>query len=60
MVKSDEDATLYEATPASYIKVEEHKDAEFAYGAYIDKTELPYDYEIRVVTEYNGNYFEFK
>ena len=60
LVKSDEDATLYEATPASYIKVEEHKDAEFAYGAYIDKTELPYDYEIRVVTEYNGNYFEFK
>ncbi|MBO6114680.1 MAG: hypothetical protein J6P57_06440 [Lachnospiraceae bacterium] len=60
LVKSEEDATLYEATPASYIKVEEHKDAEFAYGAYIDKTELPYDYEIRVVTEYNGNYFEFK
>ena len=51
---------VFEATPASFDKVKEHKEAEFAYGAYINKDELPDAYEIMIVTEYKGKLYGFE
>ena len=58
-VVSSDGEIVFEATPASFEKVEEHKEAEFAYGAYINKDELPDDYEIMIVTESKDKLYGF-
>ena len=58
-VVSSDGEIVFEATPASFEKVEEHKEAEFAYGAYINKDELTDDYEIMIVTESKDKLYGF-
>ncbi|MBQ9279276.1 MAG: hypothetical protein IJ224_11665 [Lachnospiraceae bacterium] len=58
-VVSSDGEIVFEATPASFEKVEEHKEAEFVYGAYISKDELPDDYEIMIVTESKDKLYGF-
>ena len=59
MVISDDFGRVFEATPASYKKVHDHKEAEYTYGAYINKEQLPENYEIMVITECNGIFYGF-
>ncbi|MBQ7706979.1 MAG: hypothetical protein IJT72_04275 [Lachnospiraceae bacterium] len=59
MIVSDDVKLMFEACPASYEKVDEHKEAEYAYGAYINKEQLPEDYEIMIITECDGIFYGF-
>ena len=59
MIISEDAVLTFEATPASYEKVKEHKEAEYAYGAYINKEKLPDDYKIMVITECDGILYGF-
>ncbi|MBQ9232447.1 MAG: hypothetical protein IJ167_00230, partial [Lachnospiraceae bacterium] len=59
IISEDAGELVFEATPASYEKVDEHKEAEYAYGAYISKDVLPENYDIEIITECDGMLYGF-
>lgn len=59
IISGNEEYT-YEAFPASFEKVEDVKEAEYSYGAYISKDVLPDNYEIKIITENQKVFYEFE